>query len=211
MSEEEKKFVIKFTKLQNQYGVDETHHFFNETNWENALDDLKSMIEAIDSDVRQDYFDACFPIRTKQDWITLKSSGMDDRDISEYGRCLVCARYCMGWIGNLKNKGEIHPAMPQALAFVYAAYWHLGDDFLLGNIVENVLRHFGSPDKYSSDTSSGDAATDLGFEIWREMENVFRSHYITQGIMKSFASSSSKPEFRDFLSAVNQLLEECND
>lgn len=211
MSEEEKEFVSKFTKLQKQYGVDEKHRFFFETNWENALDDVKSMIKAIDSDVRQDYFDACFPVRTKRARTSMKSSGMKDRDISKYGRCLVCARYCMGWIGNLKNKGEIHPAMPQALAFVYAAYWHLGDDFLLGNIVENVLRFIGPPGRYSDDIPSGDAATDLGFEIWREMENVFRSHYITQGIMKSFASSSSKPEFRDFLPAVNQLMEECND
>lgn len=203
------KFVAEFENFQTSYGVHDRHILFNQQNWENARNELILTIEAIDSDDRAGFFNACFP-NGEDDNCSRGESSFNGRTISAYGRQLICARYAIGWLGNLSQATPIDPPAVQALAFIYAVYWHLGKDFLLGNIVENFLHRLGKPEYVDTSDLVENPSTTLGFEIWREILHVFNWHYIHQGSVGRFATTDGeKPKFRkDFLESVQTLLEE---
>src|ERR1017187_9723616 len=108
-------FVKEFAALKRQCEVKDPHLYFNEDNQRNARADLLNTIDRIDSDVRQGHIDACF-----------SSNDVDlmDAPLTTYGHQLVLARYCAGWLGNLKQDDDLDAAKAQALVLIYAAYWH---------------------------------------------------------------------------------------
>ena len=198
-----KNFETEFVDLQEAYRVNELHKYFNEDNWQNCQADLINTLDRIDGDVRQMFYDKCYPT---------DATDPSGRGMTIYARQLVCARYCIGWIGNLAQGDRLDAEQAQALSFIYAAYWHLGQDFLLGNIVENLLRRIGDPEQKAPalDTSLAKSPTALGIDIWKEIWRTWREGYFTlSSLGRAFATSKpQKPPFRnDFLVKVNQFLE----
>lgn len=208
-NEVENDFVTVFEQIQNEYGVDEWHYFFSDSNWENARNALVQVIMATDSDIRDSIFESCFP-EGEDDIFSRGESGFEGRSLSPFARQLMCARYSIGWLGNLMQSESIEPPAVQALAFIYAAYWRLGNNFMLGNIVENVLHAVKNPDDVDTSELENTPSNTLGFEIWREMVKVFRQHYIHLGSLARHAiKDGKKPEFReDFRERVVALLDQ---
>lgn len=122
-----------FASLQKEYGVNSDIELY-EQNFDNHLAGVKEVISRIDSDVRENFEKICF---------TNKGSP------TAFCKNLVLTRYCMGWINPLFKNSELQAETIQsvrrnrkfmlAMYYVYMVYWHLGDDFLVGNVIENIL------------------------------------------------------------------------
>lgn len=130
-------FVRSFSAMANALGIDvSSNSRFADYNINRAhhLEGLRQVVELADSDIRdkleREAFDA-------------------DGKLTEYGEMLAFSRFCLGWLHTyfeseksqqfIRNYSKSNKNQVKAIYMAYAAYWHLGDDFLLGNIIENAF------------------------------------------------------------------------
>lgn len=106
------------------YNINRAHHVFA----------LRQVVELAGSGIRnkleRDVFDS------------------DDKP-TQYGEMLVFARFCLGWLYTyfeseknqqlIRGYSKSHKNRMKAVYMAYAVYWHLGDDYLLGNVIENAF------------------------------------------------------------------------
>lgn len=190
-----------FANLQIDYGVNSEIDFF-EDNFENHLAGIKQVISRIDSDVREDFEQMCF---------------IENGSPNAFCKNLVLIRFCMGWIDPLFRDLESQALNARsirnnrkfmlAMYYVYLVYWHLGDDFLVGNVIENVLDLVKGYRLYEG-TLAGQTENEVllmaANSIVKPMLALLDEHYGPKHSPRRYLSDSKEkspidPEFDDFM------------
>lgn len=171
------KFHEQFATISGHHNVPQNEHiYFHTDNKIRAERGLQDVINKIDSDIRD----------------TVIETPAQRAD-------LAFAMYCTGFLPSLNQGDSLDPPSVQAIAFLYSVYWHMGDDFVLGNCVDTMVRDLGRPDakkvRQSHENELDEESTRLGFEIWEAMYELFRSHYRPKHGLK--INVPDKPKFRD--------------
>ena len=149
--------------LANKFNIDEQIPFYNQ-NRRKLIDDVNGTLGRIDSDISQKYI-------TK----VVDKEGM----LKPYGEHVLYLQYAINlldWyfrdsknretIAKLKDTGII-----RIVYFCYQVYWHCGNDFLLGNIIENKLHLIENLDGFrklaevSNEEKNGNFREDLYYRV----------------------------------------------
>lgn len=69
----------------------------------------------------------------------LRWSDMDQMTL--YGQMIAKIRYCIGYFGNMWEGQVVNNDHCSAMIFAYEAYWKGGNDYFVGSVIENVLKH----------------------------------------------------------------------
>ena len=117
--------------LANKFNIDEQIPFYNQ-NRRKLIDDVNGTLGRIDSDISQKYI-------TK----VVDKEGM----LKPYGEHVLYLQYAINlldwYFRDSKGRETIaklkDPGIIRIVYFCYQVYWHCGNDFLLGNIIENKL------------------------------------------------------------------------
>lgn len=190
-------FVCRFDALTGALGIDSKEWFADyDINRDNNIHGLQQVIDRIDSDIRQEIQENVFD---------------EYGDITAYGEDLAFARFCMIWLyGYFKSEegqksfrdvSRHDDSRVKASYLAYAAYWHLGEDFLLGNIIENILREIMRFDLFRErhKTKRPTQIHKKMCAIADEIEDLFRQHYNPKHNphMRAFSAiePGPKPEF----------------
>lgn len=125
--------VSKFDEISKLLNVTTKIDGFKEHK-ENHLEGLKDILGKVDTDIRDSQINKCF---------TPKGN------LTKYGEYLVLTRYCLGWLFGYYNSEEQRITFLKAdddyhdkirsSCFAYLVYYHLGDDFLVSNIIGKVM------------------------------------------------------------------------
>jgi len=182
------------------------------SNFSNASMDVAQTIRRSDSDIHKmlllQVYKELHPFEYLE---SLTYWGMDD--MTTYGLMLTKVRYCLGYVGNLKNGEVVTKEHALALIFAYEAYWHYGDDFTLGNNIEFLLRRVGDPmawewpsDKDFKYKEERRQYQWLGHTVAVEMKSLARYHGMKSSRIEAFrAEDQPKPVFRDFRVLLAQI------
>jgi len=182
------------------------------SNFPNASMDVAQTIRRSDSDIHKILLLQVYKELHPFDYLeSLTFWAMDD--MTTYGLMLTKVRYCLGYVGNLKNGEVITKEHALALIFAYEAYWHYGDDFTLGNIIEFLLRRVGDPmawgwpsDKDFKYKEERRQYQWLGHTVAVEMKSLASYHQLNSPAMEAFITGSvPKPAFRDFRALLAQI------
>jgi hypothetical protein len=121
-----------------------------ECNERKCTNAVRSVISKLDSEIREEYEEAVFG-----------NSG----ELTGYGKSVVLANYCVVWLYSYfcdedqqfrffkKIENSDYEDIESAY-LSYAIYWHLGDDFLIRVVIEQVLEQlikleiFKNPTRY---------------------------------------------------------------
>lgn len=180
-------------------------------NYENAHRELVSVFMRMDGEIREEMLLRAY--KEVMSFDELAGLHYLSSEFTDFGDLLVEIRFCCGYIGNLAQGDQISEVEVAALIFAYECYWREGDDFLLGNVVENLLRRVGEPSswKWPEDEKFRGKESKrqfqwLAHEIGKEMKRLASHHRSAQPGWDVFsAGRSKKPAFRDFRATRDQI------
>ncbi len=203
----------ELVNLESQFGrAFEALHGYWLANFENCHTDVAAVIHLSDSD----YLEAlllCAYERVHGFETLQKFTYLDDDELTPYGLMVTKIRYCLGYLGNLSDGDVVDADQCDALIFAYEAYWKFGDDFILGNVVENLLSRLPEPSRWSWPPDSAFNGLEgprqfqwLAYTIGKEMKGIARYHRLMQPGMSAFRTAvEPKPAFKDFRAIHAQI------
>lgn len=209
--DEEKSIEIarRLLKVRARYPeLDEVSSAFMH-NYQNAHNEIINMFRRMDSDIRDDMM-----LRVYKEALSfpeLEEVGYFSDVLTDFGERLVEIRFCCGYVGNLVQGDRLPEEQCAALMFAYECYWREGENFLLGNVVENLLRRIESPDtwKWPEDRAFKGKEENrqiqwLAHAVAKEMKELARHHRSKQPAWDNF-KASPKPELKDFRGTLGQI------
>ena len=127
-------------------------------------------------------------------------------EMTNYGRMIVKIRYSLGYGGNMKRGQVLRRLEVLAMIFAYEAYWHFGDDFLLGSVVETFLQRLEPKEEWvwPMEKEFGGRQDKrqyqwMAWEIVGELKKVFRYHRLMAPGMENIRTADEpKPAFVNF-------------
>lgn len=177
-------------------------------NYKNAHYELVNVFRRMDSDIRDDFLLKAY--ESKLSFEEMQEIDYFDDQLTNFGEHLVEIRFCCGYIGNLVQGHKIPKEQCLALIYAYDCYWHEGDDFLLGNVVENLLRRIPDSDEWGwpADAEFKGKEKDrqlqwLAYTVAKEMKELARYHRNKQPAFDR--TPTPKPERKDFRAVMRQI------
>ena len=178
---------LLFPELKEVGGV-----FMN--NYENAYQDMVGALRRIDGDIREEIVLSVY--KDKLSYETLSSIDYFNDLLTDYGEHILEIRFCCGYFGNLAKGDRVVKDECIAMIYAYECYWHEGDDFLLGIVVENLLRRIESPEKWNWPPEAEFKRSQknrqiqwLAHTVGKEMKALASFHRLSQPGMGAFATA----------------------
>lgn len=179
-------------------------------NFKNAHVELVNVLRLGGSEMYGSFAPMCYV--DPPDWDGLRAladlTSWDIDELTMYGQMVVNVRFCAGYLGNLAQGDAMKIEQCAALIFAYEAYWRFGDDYVLGCVVEALLRRIGRPERWAAEPGSDEKSAVervlLAREVGTAMIALFSHHLSTQpgSIEASLGGSRPKPELIDFRSKL---------
>ncbi len=185
------------------------YQFMN--NYANAHRELVNVFTQMDSEIRDEMMLLAYEEVSPLEAL----SKLDHRNTEQtnFGRFLVLVRFCCGYFGNLAQGDRLTDEEVVALMFAYECYWREGEDFLLGNLVDSMLRRIGPSGSWSwppepdfQGLESNRQRQWLAREVGKEILELATFYRHSQPGLEAFSMSKpTKPTFRDFKATRNQI------
>lgn len=179
-------------------------------NYENAHREVANVFRRMDRDIRDEMMAKVYveivPVEEIGD------VGYFDESLTDFGEALVLIRFCCGFVGNLAEGRALSENECAALMFAYECHWYEGDDFLLGNVVENLLRRIGDESRWGWPADADFKGQEkrrqfqwLGREIALAMKELARYHRNIQPGHSYGDMNAKKPALRNFRAIQAQI------
>lgn len=180
-------------------------------NYENANIELVNALRRVDGDFREEMTLAVY--KQAAPFEDLQQIPFFNDLLTPYGEHIVEIRFCCGYIGNLVQGQRLTKEACIALIYAYECYWREGDAFLLGIVVENLLRRIDTPDKWSWPPDADFKRSEknrqmhwLAYTVAKEMKELARFHRLSQPGMANIRTSDPvKPALQNFRAVLNQI------
>jgi len=95
----------------------------------------------------------------------LRWSDMDQMTL--YGQMIAKIRYSIGYFGNMWEGQVVNNDHCSAMIFAYEAYWKGGNDYFVGSVMENVLKHLPDPSEWKMPAAAARVPTAKSVKSWR--------------------------------------------
>lgn len=200
------KIRLRFPELKQVGGV-----FMR--NYENANVELVNALRRVDGDFREEMTLTVY--KEAQPYEELVQISYFNDQLTAYGEHIVEIRFCCGYIGNLVQGQRLTKEACLALVYAYECYWREGEAFLLGIVVENLLRRIDTPDKWGWPADAEFKRSEknrqmhwLAYTVAKEMKELARFHRLSQPGMANIRTSDPvKPPLQNFRAVFNQIEE----
>lgn len=180
-------------------------------NYENANVELVNALRRVDGDFREEMMLAVY--KEAAPFEELQQISYFNDLLTPYGEHIVEIRFCCGYIGNLVQGQRLTKEACVALIFAYECYWREGDAFLLGIVIENLLRRIDSPETWQWPPDAKFKRSEknrqmhwLAYTVAKGMKELARFHRLSQPGMEALRTSTPvKPALRDYRAILNQI------
>lgn len=140
----------------------------------------------------------------------------DVNQMTLYGKMIAKIRYAIGYFGNMWDGQVLKNDHCSVMIFAYEAYWRGGDDYLVGSVMETVLKRLPHPSEWQMPPAAalrkspyGEERQKLGVEIATASKVLSRYYTDIQPGMGIWGNKNAvKPDmidFRERFAAVQQI------